>query len=39
VQLYLDKLAGKFAKNFCYEVDVKESVGLPTIKMATAFAN
>jgi hypothetical protein len=39
VQQYLDKLAGKFAKNFCYEVNVKESVGLPTFKMATAFAN
>jgi hypothetical protein len=39
VQQFLDKHAGKFAKNFCYEVNVKESVGLPDIKMATAFAN
>jgi len=39
VQQFLDKSVGKFAKNFCYEVNVKESIGLPAIKMATAFAN
>ena len=39
VQQFLDKKVGKFAKNFCYEVNVKESIGLPAIKMATAFAN
>jgi len=39
VQQLLDKHAGKFAKNFCYEVNVKESIGLPDIKMATVFAN
>ena len=39
VQQFLDKYAGKFAKNFCYEVNVKESIGLPVIKLATAFAN
>jgi hypothetical protein len=39
VQQFLDKYAGKFAKNFCYEVNVKESVGLPVFKTATAFAN
>ena len=39
VQQFLDKNAGKFAKNFCYEVNVKDSIGLPAIKMATAFAN
>jgi len=39
VQQFLDKNVGKFAKNFCYEVNVKESIGLPAIKMATAFAN
>jgi hypothetical protein len=39
VQQFLDKHVGKFAKNFCYEVNVKESTGLPAIKMETAFAN
>ena len=39
VQQYLDKYEGKFAKNFCYEVNVKESVGLPVFKTATVFAN
>jgi len=39
VQQFLDKHAGEFAKNFCYEVNLKESIGLPDIKMATAFAN
>ena len=31
VQQYLDEQAGKLAKNFCYEVDVVQSVGLPKI--------
>ena len=39
VQQFLDKNTGKFAKNFCYEVNVKESIGLPVVKLATAFAN
>jgi hypothetical protein len=39
VQQFLDKNAGKFAKNFCYEVNVKESMGLPQIKLSTAMAN
>ena len=39
VQQFLDKQAGKFAKNFCYAVNLKESIGLPDIKMETAFAN
>jgi hypothetical protein len=39
VQQFLDKQTGKFAKNFCYEVNVKESIGLPVIKLETAFAN
>jgi len=39
VQQFLDKHAGKLAKNFCYEVNVKESVGLPVFKTATVFAN
>jgi len=39
VQQFLDKYTGKFAKNFCYEVNIKESIGLPVIKLETAFAN
>lgn len=39
VQQFLDKHVGKFAKNFSYEVNIKESIGLPDIKMETAFAN
>ena len=39
VQQFLDKQTGDLAKNFCYEVNVKESVGLPTIKLANALAN
>jgi len=39
VQHFLDKVAGKFAKNFCYEVNVKDSVGLPSIKLEPAHAN
>ncbi|UKJ06965.1 hypothetical protein [Solitalea lacus] len=29
VQQFLDKNAGQYAKNFCYEVDVNKSMGLP----------
>lgn len=36
VQDFLDKQTGQYAKNFCYEVDVKKSVGLPGIKLAEA---
>lgn len=39
VQKFLDNNAGKFAKNFCYEVNVKESMGLPSIKLEAARAN
>ena len=39
VQQFLDKHSGQYAKNFCYEVNVKESMGLPTIKLADALAN
>jgi hypothetical protein len=39
VQQYLDKNVGKFAKNFCYEVNVNDSIGLPSIKLETARAN
>ena len=33
VQQFLDNNAGKYAKNFCYEVNVKDSMGLPEIPM------
>ena len=36
VQDFLDENAGQFAKNFCYEVNVEESVGLPKIQLAEA---
>jgi len=39
VQHYLDRVLGKFAKNFCYEVDMKESFGLPEIKKEMAHSN
>lgn len=39
VQSFLDKHAGKFAKNFCYEVNVTESIGLPDIKQVMAHHN
>ncbi len=39
VQSFLDENAGKFAKNFCYEVNVNESVGLPPVKLHANQAN
>jgi len=39
VQQFIDKHTGSFAKNFCYEVNVKDSMGLPAIKLETAMAN
>lgn len=36
VQDFLDKNAGQYAQNFCYEVNVEESVGLPKIQRAEA---
>ena len=39
VQQFLDKNAGKYAKNYCYEVDVNKSVGLPKIPVAEAHLN
>jgi len=33
VQQYLDDQTGQLAKNFCYEVNVEQSVGLPKIEM------
>ena len=39
VQQFLDENAGKFAKNFCYEVNVEKSIGLPKIQLTEALAN
>ena len=39
VEQFIDKNVGMFAKNFCYEVNVKDSVGLPAIKLEAAHAN
>lgn len=39
VQQFLDKNAGKYAKNFCYEVNVEESMGLPKIPLAKEHLN
>ena len=36
VQQFLDKNAGQYAKNFCYEVNVEKSMGLPKIQLAEA---
>ena len=36
VQQFLDKNAGQFAKNFCYEVNVEQSINLPKIKLEEA---
>jgi hypothetical protein len=34
VQEFLDKNAGQWAKNLCYELNVEQSIGLPNILMA-----
>ena len=36
VQNFLDKKAGQYATNFCYEVDEAKSIGLPAIKLEAA---
>ena len=36
VQQFLDKNAGQYAKNFCYEVNVEQSIGLPKIQLEEA---
>ena len=38
VQQFLDKNAGKYAKNFCYEVNVEKSIGLPNVHLAEEHA-
>jgi hypothetical protein len=39
VQEFLDKNAGQYAQNFCYEVNVEKSIGLPKIQLAEASLN
>ncbi|MEJ5962232.1 hypothetical protein [Pedobacter immunditicola] len=34
VQQFLDTNAGQYANNFCYEVNVEKSIGLPKIQLA-----
>ena len=36
VQDFLDKNAGQFAKNFCYEVNTEKAMGLPNFHLAEA---
>ena len=36
VQQFLDTNSGQFAKNFCYEVDMEKSMGLPKFQMEEA---
>jgi phosphoribosylanthranilate isomerase len=33
VQQFLDEYAGQYATNFCYELDVEKSMGLPKIQL------
>ena len=37
VQEFLDKRSGQYAKNFCYEVNVEKSMGLPKSQLAEAL--
>ena len=39
VQQFLDTNAGQYAENFCYEVNVEKSMGLPEIPMAEGNLN
>ena len=39
VQQFLDKNAGQWAKNFCYEVNVERSFNLPKVQLSEAQAN
>jgi hypothetical protein len=36
VQEFLEKNAGQYARNFCYQVDETKSIGLPAIKLEAA---
>ena len=37
VQQFLDKNTSQYAKNFCYELNVEKSIGLPKIQVAEAL--
>ena len=37
VQEFLDKNAGQYAQNLCYEVNVEKSIGLPQIQLTEAL--
>ncbi len=39
VQLFVDKIVGNYAKNFCYELNENEAMGMPQIKQTLAHAN
>lgn len=39
VQNFVDKITAKSAKNYCYEVNEKESMGLPDIKQVLEHTN
>jgi len=36
VQQFLDEYAGQFAKNYCYEVNIEKSIGLPVLQLTEA---
>ena len=38
VQQFLDKNASQYAKNFCYEVSVEKSIGLPDLHLTEEHA-
>lgn len=39
VQEFLDINAGQYAQNFCYEVNVEKSIGLPKIQLTEPHLN
>lgn len=39
VQQYIDSFVGKYAKNFCYELNEQEAMGLPQIQQSMAHSN
>ena len=39
VQSFIDKIVGNYAKNFCYELNENEAMGMPQIKQTLAHAN
>jgi hypothetical protein len=39
IQDFVDKFTSEFAKNYCYEVNAKESMGLPLFNQVMEHAN